>query len=171
MKDAIGRNLKIARELAGLRQEVFADQIGVSRATLSAIENSHVSIDSGVLLRAANLLGRPVSDFFKVEPEEMALLYRAAVDIAAPSDAKLEFERSAVPTASWNTWSELRTTYSLRQPTITSRTSTQNRTTLPSRLRPQSVTGSASASRSPSTTSSSCWMTRASGSSSRNEGL
>jgi len=91
LKQIIGPNLKTARELAGLRQEVFAEHLGVSRATLSAIENGHVSIDSGVLLRAANLLGRPVSDFFKDEPEEMALLYRAAVDIAAPSDAKLEF--------------------------------------------------------------------------------
>ena len=92
MKQIIGPNLKTARELAGLRQEVFAEQLGISRATLSAIENGHVSIDSGILLRAANLLGRPVSDFFKDEPEAMALLYRAAVDIAAPSDAKLEFE-------------------------------------------------------------------------------
>ena len=53
----IARNIKKTRELAGLSQEQLAEMLGVSRATLSAIENGHVSIDSGKLLVAARVLG------------------------------------------------------------------------------------------------------------------
>lgn len=93
MKAIIGGNLKAARESAGFSQEAFAEKLGISRATLSGIENGHVAIDSTKLITAARILGRPVSDFFLEEEEAMALLYRAAVDVAAPIDAISDFER------------------------------------------------------------------------------
>ncbi|MDA2912545.1 XRE family transcriptional regulator [Acidobacteriia bacterium AH_259_A11_L15] len=93
MKEIIGRNLKSARELAGLSQEELADQLGVSRATLSAIENGHVAIDSTKLLVAARVLGRSVSDFFEEKEAALALLYRAAAEAIAPSQARSRFER------------------------------------------------------------------------------
>jgi Zn-dependent peptidase ImmA (M78 family)/DNA-binding XRE family transcriptional regulator len=92
MKQIIGRNLKQARELAGISQDQFAEQLGVSRATLSAVENGHVPIDSSKLLSAARILGRPVEDFFNEEQESLALMYRALADAVAPSDLRLQFE-------------------------------------------------------------------------------
>lgn len=93
MNDVIGRNIKKARELAGLSQEELAELLGVSRATLSAIENGHIAIDSTKLLAAARVLDHPVSDFFREEEEALALLYRGAVDATAPPAARSAFER------------------------------------------------------------------------------
>lgn len=93
MKDVIGRNLKKARELSGISQEKLADLLGVSRATLSAIENGHIVIDSSKLLAAARVLGRPVSDFFQEEEGAFALLYRGAVDATTPPTVRSAFER------------------------------------------------------------------------------
>ncbi len=88
MKEAISGNLKRFRQLAGFSQEALAGLLGISRATLSAIENGHVDIDSTRLLAAARILGRPVSEFFRQEGEALALLYRAAADARAPQKAR-----------------------------------------------------------------------------------
>lgn len=93
MKEVIGHNLKCARESAQLSQDELAQRLGISRATLSAIENGHATIDSTKLLEAARLLGRPVSDFFNEKVEETALLYRAADNVVAPEKARKDFER------------------------------------------------------------------------------
>lgn len=93
MKEIIGRNLKKARELTGLSQEELAEKLGISRATLSAIENGHVAIDSYKLLLAARILGRPVTDLFEEEEAAFALLYRAAAEASATSDVRSLFER------------------------------------------------------------------------------
>ena len=93
MNDVIGRNVKKAREAAGLSQEELAELLGVSRATLSAIENGHIAIDSGKLLAAARVLGRPVSEFFREEEDAWVLLYRGAAEAPAPPAARCAFER------------------------------------------------------------------------------
>ena len=93
VKEVIGNNIKKMREIAGISQEVFAEKLGISRATLSAIENGHVAIDSTKLLQIAQILGRPVSDFFEEKAEALALLYRAAEDAVAPQDTQRSFER------------------------------------------------------------------------------
>ncbi len=93
LKEIIARNLKRARELAGLSQEEFAAKIGLSRATVSAIENGHTAIDSSKLLVASRLLGCPVADFFRGDQDTMALLYRAVAEATAPGNARLSFER------------------------------------------------------------------------------
>jgi len=93
LKQIIGRNLKAFRELAGFSQEDFAEKLGLSRATLSAIENGHSSIDSAKLVVAAHLLGRQVSEFFEETPEKLKLLYRAAADVTAPPEVRARFEQ------------------------------------------------------------------------------
>jgi Zn-dependent peptidase ImmA (M78 family)/DNA-binding XRE family transcriptional regulator len=92
VNNRIGHNIKKARELAGLSQERLAEMLGISRATLSAIENGHVAADSGKLLDAAKLLGCPVAEFFRIEEEKLALLYRAALEEAAPPAIRSAFE-------------------------------------------------------------------------------
>jgi Zn-dependent peptidase ImmA (M78 family)/DNA-binding XRE family transcriptional regulator len=85
--------MKKARELAGLNQEEFAAKVGMSRATLSAIENGHAAIDSSKLVMASRLLGRPINDFFRGDQDTMALLYRAVAEATAPGDTRSSFER------------------------------------------------------------------------------
>jgi Zn-dependent peptidase ImmA (M78 family)/DNA-binding XRE family transcriptional regulator len=93
LKEIIGRNLKEFRELAGFLQGDFAEKLGLSRATLSAIENGHSSIDSAMLVTATCLLGRQISEFFEETPEKLKLLYRAATDVTAPPEVRWQFER------------------------------------------------------------------------------
>jgi Zn-dependent peptidase ImmA (M78 family)/transcriptional regulator with XRE-family HTH domain len=93
LNDVIGRNVKKARESAGLSQEELADLLGASRATLSAIENGHIAINSAKLLAAARILGRPVSEFFWEEEDALVLLYRGAAEATAPPAARSAFER------------------------------------------------------------------------------
>jgi Zn-dependent peptidase ImmA (M78 family)/transcriptional regulator with XRE-family HTH domain len=93
LNDVIGRNVKKAREVAGLSQEELAQLIGVSRATLSAIENGHIAIDSAKLLVAARVLGRPVSELFRQDEDALVLLYRGAAEVTAPPGARFAFER------------------------------------------------------------------------------
>ena len=88
LKEVIGRNLKSARESAGKSQEEFAKDLDISRATLSAIENGHVSIDSAKVLRASKVLGLPVTDFFKEREEEVALLFRAAEEVVPKAEVR-----------------------------------------------------------------------------------
>lgn len=93
LKEAIGRNLKAARETAGKSQEEFAAELGISRATLSGFENGHVAIDSAKLLKASKILGVPVTDFFKDREEEMALLFRAAEDVVPKAEVRSRLRR------------------------------------------------------------------------------
>jgi Zn-dependent peptidase ImmA (M78 family)/transcriptional regulator with XRE-family HTH domain len=93
LKEAIGRNLKTAREAAGKSQEEFAGELGISRATLSGFENGHVAIDSAKLLRASKILGLPVTDFFTDREEEMALLFRAAEEVVPKADVRSRLRR------------------------------------------------------------------------------
>jgi Zn-dependent peptidase ImmA (M78 family)/transcriptional regulator with XRE-family HTH domain len=91
IKEVIGRNLKLAREAAELSQEVFAERLGLSRATLSGFENGKVAIDSAKLLKAAQILGAAVADFFKEDEQQLALLYRAAEDTIPNSAVRSRF--------------------------------------------------------------------------------
>ncbi len=92
IRTAIAKNLKEKRELAGFSQAQFAERIGVSRATLSAIENGHADVDSAKLGSAARLLGRPVGEFFVDVGRSFFLQYRAAADTAAPQPVRSRFE-------------------------------------------------------------------------------
>ena len=93
LKEIIGRNLKTAREIAGKSQEDFARDLDISRATLSAVENGHVAIDSAKLLRASKILGLPVMDFFKEREDEVALLFRAAEEVVPKAEVRSRLQR------------------------------------------------------------------------------
>jgi transcriptional regulator with XRE-family HTH domain len=80
----LGRRIREAREYLGLSQEFVADQLGIPRASVSAIETGKRKVGSLELKELARLLRRPVSYFLgegadEVEGEEtFRALYRTA---------------------------------------------------------------------------------------------
>ena len=61
----IGRRLREAREYLGLSQEFIAEQLGVPRASVSAIETGRRKVSGLELKQLARLLKRPVADFLE----------------------------------------------------------------------------------------------------------
>lgn len=92
-REIIGRNLRVAREAAGLSQEAVAQTLEISRQTLSAIENGHVAIDSTKLIRAAEALGTNVSSLLEGQQDRLQLLYRAAEHSAPEPPIRSQFQR------------------------------------------------------------------------------
>jgi Zn-dependent peptidase ImmA (M78 family)/DNA-binding XRE family transcriptional regulator len=96
MEDApkilIGRNLKSAREAARLSQDDLARQLGVSRATLSYVENGHTAIDSTTLLTASRVLGCPVTFFFERTQEEHDLYFLSRVAEGVTPEREVRFK-------------------------------------------------------------------------------
>lgn len=93
LKAVIGRNLRLSREAAKISQGDFADMLGVSRQTLSAIENGKVAPDGTRLLSASRIVGCPISDFFRAEEEEVGLLFRAAEHVVPSTPVRAKFQR------------------------------------------------------------------------------
>lgn len=92
VKAVIGRNVRLSRDAAGLSQEEFAERLKVSRQTLSSIETGKVAPDSTKLLEASQILGCPISDFFREEEEGVALLFRAAEHVKPDVQVRKRFQ-------------------------------------------------------------------------------
>jgi Zn-dependent peptidase ImmA (M78 family)/DNA-binding XRE family transcriptional regulator len=96
MEDApkvlIGRNIKSAREAARLSQDDLARQLGVSRATLSYVENGHTAIDSTTLLNASRVLGCPVTFFFERTQAEHDLYFLSRVAEGVTPEREVRFK-------------------------------------------------------------------------------
>ena len=54
--------IKELRKQMGLRQEDLAQQLGVTRQTINAIENNKYNPTLELAMRLARLLGQPVED-------------------------------------------------------------------------------------------------------------
>ena len=67
----IGRKIRRIREIKGMKQDALASEIGVSRQTLSKIEQSE-SIDDTTLSKVANALGVP-SEAIRAFNEDAAI--------------------------------------------------------------------------------------------------
>lgn len=81
----LGRRLKAAREACGLTQEAVAQQLGVSRPTVTQMELGNRPVTSLELEKLAYLYGRDIREFVADEFEEedaMAALFRAEPEIA-----------------------------------------------------------------------------------------
>ena len=57
-------NIKQLRKLAGLRQEDMANQLGVTRQTIIAIENDKYNPTLELAMKIARLLNKNVEDIF-----------------------------------------------------------------------------------------------------------
>ena len=65
----VGRNIKEFREKKGLSLQQFADELGISSALLTRIENRMVSPSLGMLVQIAKVFGATVSSFIGGQPE------------------------------------------------------------------------------------------------------
>lgn len=92
---------RIAQRLRGLRGELgwtleeVARRSGVSRATLSRIENAEVSVTAGVLGRLCSVYGLPMSRLMYMVEEDVTPLCRRA-DQAVWGDPHTDFSRRLV---------------------------------------------------------------------------
>ncbi len=68
--ESLGSRLKEAREYLGLSQEFVAEQLGVPRASVSAIETGRRKVSSLELRDLARLYKRPLSYFLGESSEE-----------------------------------------------------------------------------------------------------
>ena len=59
--------IKELRKQMGLRQEDLAQQLGVTRQTINAIENNKYNSTLELAMRLARLLGQPVESIFHLE--------------------------------------------------------------------------------------------------------
>ncbi len=60
----VGRQLRLARTLAGMTQAVFGRRLGMSFQLVQKYEQGEIRIAAGRLYRMARLLDRPVAFFF-----------------------------------------------------------------------------------------------------------
>lgn len=72
----LGQRLKEAREYMGYSQEFVADQLGIPRASVSAVENGKRKVSSLELKQLAKLYRQPVSFLL----DEKETVYAAAPD-------------------------------------------------------------------------------------------
>lgn len=65
-------NIRALRKAAGLTQEDLARALGVTRQTISAIENDKYDPTLGLAMRLGRLLGTPVEEIFRLPESEEA---------------------------------------------------------------------------------------------------
>lgn len=70
MKIKIGNNLKVARAEKSLSQEQLANMVGVTRQTISSIENRQYCPSTLLALTLARHLGKTVEELFFLEGDE-----------------------------------------------------------------------------------------------------
>ncbi|MDD7306148.1 MAG: helix-turn-helix transcriptional regulator [Peptoniphilaceae bacterium] len=63
--------IKILRKEAGLRQEDLANQLGVSRQTIIAIENNKYDPTLELAIKISIFFGKTVNDIFLYDNEEV----------------------------------------------------------------------------------------------------
>ena len=76
----LGRRIKAAREMCGKNQEWVAEQLGLSRPTVTQIELGNRAVSSIELQQLADMFGRDIREFFRetfVQEDALAALFRA----------------------------------------------------------------------------------------------
>lgn len=63
-------NLRIQRAILDISQQELADKVGVTRATINAIENGKYAPSGLVLLKIAKIFSRPVEEIFQLEEKD-----------------------------------------------------------------------------------------------------
>src|SRR5690348_12668272 len=94
----LGKRLQEARKARGLTQGQIAEDLGIARTTVTAIEKGERRVQPDELIRLASLLGRSIGDFLRrtAQTDAFVVQFRAAL---AP-----ERERELVPEVEQFVW-------------------------------------------------------------------
>ena len=95
---SIGSNIRLLRSTCRLKQQQFAERIGISQTHLSNIEHNNVQVSLKLLVRSANVLGCSLETLLdRKAAAEWAPAYAAEVDEqAAGAKSKSVFENTVV---------------------------------------------------------------------------
>ena len=95
---SIGSNIRLLRSTCRLKQQQFAERIGISQTHLSNIEHNNVQVSLKLLVRSANVLGCSLETLLdRKAAAEWAPAYAAEADEqAAGSKSKSVFENTVV---------------------------------------------------------------------------
>lgn len=63
-------NIRIERAILNITQQQLAEQIGVSRQTINAMESNKYVPSTVLALKIAKLFGKQVEDIFQLEEED-----------------------------------------------------------------------------------------------------
>ena len=78
---SIGSNIRLLRSTCRLKQQQFAERIGISQTHLSNIEHNNVQISLKLLVRSANVLGCSLETLLdRTAAAEWAPAYAAEAD-------------------------------------------------------------------------------------------
>ena len=93
---SIGSNIRLLRSTCRLKQQQFAERIGISQTHLSNIEHNNVQVSLKLLVRSANVLGCSLETLLdRKAAAEWAPAYAAEVDEQAEgAKSKSVFENT-----------------------------------------------------------------------------
>ena len=95
---SIGSNIRLLRSTCRLKQQQFAERIGISQTHLSNIEHNNVQVSLKLLVRSANVLGCSLDTLLdRKAAAEWAPVHGLEVDEqAAGAKSKSVFENTVV---------------------------------------------------------------------------
>jgi len=95
---SIGSNIRLLRSTCRLKQQQFAERIGISQTHLSNIEHNNVQVSLKLLVRSANVLGCSLETLLdRKAAGEWAPVHGLEVDEqAAGAKSKSVFENTVV---------------------------------------------------------------------------
>ena len=95
---SIGSNIRLLRSTCRLKQQQFAERIGISQTHLSNIEHNNVQVSLKLLVRSANVLGCSLKTLLdRKAAAEWAPVHGLEVDEqAAGAKSKSVFENTVV---------------------------------------------------------------------------
>jgi DNA-binding helix-turn-helix protein len=95
---SIGSNIRLLRSTCRLKQQQFAERIGISQTHLSNIEHNNVQVSLKLLVRSANVLGCSLETLLdRKAAAEWASVHGLEVDEqAAGAKSKSVFENTVV---------------------------------------------------------------------------
>ena len=95
---SIGSNIRLLRSTCRLKQQQFAERIGISQTDLSNIEHNNVQVSLKLLVRSANVLGCSLETLLdRKAAAEWAPVHGLEVDEqAAGAKSKSVFENTVV---------------------------------------------------------------------------
>ena len=105
---SIGSNIRLLRSTCRLKQQQFAERIGISQTHLSNIEHNNVQVSLKLLVRSANVLGCSLETLldrkaaaewapaYAAEADEQAAGAKSKISVVAETDEQEQYSLEEV---------------------------------------------------------------------------